>query len=278
MSRIATISRKRRVLVVGDVHGCLRELDDLLAAAGFKAGQDRLVMTGDLLDRGPDSVGVLRRVRELRGLSVLGNHEEKHLRYRAHEARAKADPSYKIPMSKPHPETHDALSEADWKWLERLPLTIEIGADIVVVHGGFSRDLPRWRPRKNVCRVRYVHKDTRNFQGSRDGWKQPENTIFWTALYRGTRNVIFGHEPMRQAARDYRKDGRWTLGIDTACVFGRALTGYWVGAQRLVSVPAHRKWYAGRDDDAPKPVERVRDSTPLHVGWREFDWDWRFAE
>ena len=75
-----------RTIVVGDVHGCLEELDELLSR--LEVGpSDRLVLAGDLMDRGPDPVGVVRRARERGALAVLGNHDEKHLRFARHEAK-----------------------------------------------------------------------------------------------------------------------------------------------------------------------------------------------
>ena len=47
-----------RVIVIGDVHGCLRELDNLLDKVDYQQGHDTLVLAGDLVDKGPDSVGV----------------------------------------------------------------------------------------------------------------------------------------------------------------------------------------------------------------------------
>ena len=73
-----------RTLVVGDVHGCLDELRDLLDAVHYSSA-DRLVFVGDLVDRGPDSVGVVRLAQDLGAVAVLGNHERKHLRYEQHE-------------------------------------------------------------------------------------------------------------------------------------------------------------------------------------------------
>ena len=74
-----------RVYAVGDVHGCLRELEELLgriaADAQSFAGGSHLILLGDLVDRGPDSAGVVRRVRNGplpcdRHSILLGNHEE----------------------------------------------------------------------------------------------------------------------------------------------------------------------------------------------------------
>src|SRR4029450_13236011 len=63
------------VLFVGDVQGCSAARRDLLAAAGFDRQQHRLALCGDLINRGPDSAGVLDLVRSLDALTVVGNHE-----------------------------------------------------------------------------------------------------------------------------------------------------------------------------------------------------------
>src|SRR5260370_16260686 len=65
----------RDTLFVGDVQGCATELRDLLDVAGFDPGGHRLALCGDLINRGPDSAGVLDLARRLDALTVLGNHE-----------------------------------------------------------------------------------------------------------------------------------------------------------------------------------------------------------
>ncbi|RDV36573.1 hypothetical protein DV096_19145 [Bradymonadaceae bacterium TMQ3] len=57
-------------IVVGDVHGCLRELKQVLERAGFEAGRDRAIFVGDLVNGGPDSLGVMRFVRGLHPCSL----------------------------------------------------------------------------------------------------------------------------------------------------------------------------------------------------------------
>src|SRR5260370_36670677 len=65
----------RDVLFVGDVQGCATELYDLLGTAGFDPAQHRLALCGDLINRGPDSAGVLELARRLDAVTVIGNHE-----------------------------------------------------------------------------------------------------------------------------------------------------------------------------------------------------------
>ncbi|MBF0126109.1 MAG: symmetrical bis(5'-nucleosyl)-tetraphosphatase [Magnetococcales bacterium] len=69
------------VYAIGDVHGCLEELRTLLARMDFRAGRDRLWFVGDIINRGPDSLGVLRFVRDLGGsaITLMGNHEARAL-------------------------------------------------------------------------------------------------------------------------------------------------------------------------------------------------------
>ena len=64
-----------RTLFVGDVHGCLTELEGLLNLAGFLPKRDRLFFVRDLINRGPDSLGVLKLAHHLGASSELGNHE-----------------------------------------------------------------------------------------------------------------------------------------------------------------------------------------------------------
>ena len=82
-------------LIVGDVHGCLDELEALLATAAHDARSEALVLVGDLVNKGPRSAAVVRWCRERRALAVRGNHEDACLaRVRAAAAGAAIDASY----------------------------------------------------------------------------------------------------------------------------------------------------------------------------------------
>src|SRR5262245_32731462 len=106
-----------RTLVIGDVHGCLDELRALVAKAGATVDDD-IVFVGDLVAKGPDSVGVVGWARERGAAAVLGNHDDHVLHARAGDARAKDH----------HLKVAAALTEADADWLAALPLWVRVAA------------------------------------------------------------------------------------------------------------------------------------------------------
>ena len=80
------MNNRPQQIFIGDVHGCLEELITLLSRLEYNSACDTLVFVGDLVDRGPESVGVVRHVRELQAehgqekvQCVMGNHEEKYV-------------------------------------------------------------------------------------------------------------------------------------------------------------------------------------------------------
>lgn len=241
-----------RTFVVGDVHGCLRELRALMQKAGVRAGVDRLVFAGDLLDRGPDSVGVVRLAMDYGAEAVMGNHEEKHLRYRRaalRETWVTGKPATRQPM--PHPEVHRQLTSAEWEWLGSLPLTIWLEEDLVVVHGGFARECMPRSPTINACRIRFADIRSRNSVPGVGSIGCPQGATFWTRLYdggeNGTTSVIYGHQPFHGPNVEVGPDERfWTVGLDTGACYGDSLTGLWVEDGEFVTTSAARSYY-GRD-------------------------------
>lgn len=214
-----------RVLVVGDVHGCRRELESLIASAAL-GRKDRLVFVGDLVNNGPDPAGVVRLAREHKALSVVGNHERRLL-----SARAWRDPKG---LKRTDHATIRALQREDWDYLAAMPLTIEIPAwETVIVHGGFLPDVP-WRaqPAATVTEVQVLDRHGRPAKRT----ACPEGTP-WADLWEGPPFVVFGHTPMREVA--YYPSA---IGIDTGCVYGGHLTGLLLPARRLLQVPAAHRY------------------------------------
>ena len=103
---------------IGDLQGCYDELMDLLEQVRFEPGRDRLWFTGDLVNRGPQSLACLRFVKDLgdTAVTVLGNHELHLL------AIGNGQPQYQHAG-----DTLDEILAADdcaelLHWLRRLPL------------------------------------------------------------------------------------------------------------------------------------------------------------
>ena len=215
-----------RLIAVGDIHGCHKEFADLLDKLDLKK-DDRLVLLGDLISRGPDSGKVVELAREHATASLLGNHELRHLNYRRTD-----DPSH---LKKYDYATMDQLRGKDWDYLESMKLTFEeeeLG--VVFVHGGFLPGRP-WQkqPARIVTRIQVVGKDGEPHKRS-----ELPDAPHWSALWEGPPFVVYGHTPREEVSHT-----KWTLGIDTACVLGGCLTAYILPEKRIVQVKARETYY-----------------------------------
>ncbi|EME84680.1 uncharacterized protein MYCFIDRAFT_195666 [Pseudocercospora fijiensis CIRAD86] len=81
---------ERRLVFIGDIHGCKKELLELLQKAGYNEETDHLILVGDVVTKGPDNVGVLDELIRLNATSVRGNHEDRllHVAKKLHMAGA----------------------------------------------------------------------------------------------------------------------------------------------------------------------------------------------
>ncbi len=123
---------------IGDLQGCYDELLELLAKLHFNADRDRLIFVGDLVNRGPQSLQVLRFVKSLGAgaQSVLGNHDL-HLLAHCFDPHRKLHKGDTLQQVLEAPD-RDQLVE----WLLSLPLVIHDAArDELVVHAGL---VPQW--------------------------------------------------------------------------------------------------------------------------------------
>ena len=120
---------------IGDIQGCHAEFCQLLDLIGFSPREDRLWLVGDLVNRGPGSLAVLREVMALgdAAVSVLGNHDFHLLTVAAGHRKPHRSDTLDAVLAAPD---RDALVA----WLTARPLVVAEG-DLVMVHAGF---LPSW--------------------------------------------------------------------------------------------------------------------------------------
>jgi len=234
--------------VIGDVHGCRAELEQLLTVLGYELERDgagravgarhpdrRAIFVGDLVDRGPDTPGVLRLVMGMvkagAALCVSGNHEAK---------LAKALDGRNVRLNHGLPETMEQLAGQPEAFRAEVARFIDglishyvlDGGRLVVAHAGL---IERYQGRASG-RVREfcLYGQT---TGETDEFGLPVRYP-WAQEYRGRAMVVYGHTPVPRA--------EWlnnTLCLDTGCVFGGRLTALNYPERTLVHVPAARVYY-----------------------------------
>jgi bis(5'-nucleosyl)-tetraphosphatase (symmetrical) len=167
---------------IGDVQGCHAELCQLLELIGFSPGSDRLWLVGDLVNRGPGSLAVLREVKALgaAAVTVLGNHDFHLLTVAAGHARAhKRDTIAPILEA---PDRDELLA-----WVRSWPLVVVEG-DRLLVHAGL---LPSWTPATALMLSREVQA----------ALAAPGHDAFLRSLYGDTparwRDDLEGHDRLR---------------------------------------------------------------------------------
>ncbi|OQR82306.1 hypothetical protein ACHHYP_16240 [Achlya hypogyna] len=210
-----------RVVVVGDIHGCLDELRLLLAACAFVPGTDVLLSVGDLVNKGPQSAEVVSFIRSSGAWCVRGNHDDAALA--AYYGRRTSTPEADPTSFATRYDYVDAFTPEDVEFLEQLPFSIALPEiDTLVVHAGLAP--------QNLYKMRYL-------TPSADGWTaseaSPATGGLWAPQYQGPPFVVFGHD-----AKAGLQECPFALGLDTGCCYGRKLTAVILPERRLVSVPA----------------------------------------
>jgi polynucleotide kinase-phosphatase len=235
--------------IVGDVHGCASELLTLLTDLGWGIEHDgalavgashpegrQALFVGDLVDRGPDTPGVLRLVMGMvaagTALCVSGNHEVKLVRALK---GAKVNVSHGMAESLAQLAAEsDEFREKALDFMDGLigHYVLDNGK-LVVAHAGLKESYHG----RSSGRVRAfaLYGDT---TGETDEYGLPVRYP-WAQEYRGQAMVVYGHTPVPRA--------EWinnTICLDTGVVFGGALTALRYPEREIVSVSAEQEWYA----------------------------------
>jgi polynucleotide kinase-phosphatase len=236
--------------IIGDVHGCRLELETLLLSLGWSIVRDEAgrpvnavhpsartaIFVGDLVDRGPDSPGVLRLVMGMvaagTAICVPGNHEQK---------LARKLNGRNVQVTHGLAETLEQLDREEPAFLKEVQTFIDSlvshyvldGGKLVVAHAGL-KEAYQGRASGRVRSFALFGETT----GETDEYGLPVRYP-WARDYRGSAAVVYGHTPTPEP--------EWinnTICLDTGCVFGGKLTALRWPARELVSVPAEREYYA----------------------------------
>jgi len=253
--------------IIGDVHGCYRELHLLLQKLGYDVPNDpdqisaanvaspdgrKIIFVGDLVDRGENSMTSLKIVMALVeagiALSVRGNHDDKFLRWLKgnnvsinHGLEGTIEDFKRVPA-----DMRDHLIA----FLSTLPLYLWLdGGKLVVVHAGIQRDM--LGRTDNRVRGFCLYGDT---EGTRDATGLPIR-YHWAAGYLGETTIVYGHTPLSKTGWVNK-----TLCVDTACCFGGALTALRWPERKTVSVEALKE-YSPRLRPLGHPAIRRKSST-----------------
>src|SRR5690349_12513638 len=249
--------------IIGDVHGCRTELEELLTTLGYELERDpagrpvnarhpggrRAIFVGDLVDRGPDTPGVLRLVMGMTAagtaLCVAGNHEVKLLKA-LRGMNVKRSHGLDASMEQLDLETPEFRALVDTFIDGLISHYVLDEGRLVVAHAGL---VERYHGRASG-RVREfcLYGET---TGETDEYGLPVRYP-WATEYRGRAVVVYGHTPVPAA--------EWlnnTLCVDTGCVFGGRLTALQYPERSLVSVPAARVYHP-----PAKPFPSVSASLP----------------
>lgn len=222
----------RKLLFVGDLHGCADELVELLSIvkSKYNASEFLPIFVGDLVNKGPKNVETLRMVRQLEHYSVRGNHDASTLRH----ALQYSDVENYEPPARYMPWVCE-LSEEDILYLQELPYTISIPSfNAIVVHAGLVPDVPlREQSITDMIIMRNLVKQN---DGSLKSAELADEGEPWGSLWPGPNHVYFGHDAIRKL-----QNHSFATGLDTGCVYGFQLSAVLVshdGAKEFFSVQA----------------------------------------
>ncbi len=248
--------------IIGDIHGCTDELEELLEKLGYEVVENRTaqdlhggtvyrhplgrkaVFLGDLVDRGPRILDTLRIVHNMvsnnAALCVLGNHDDKLLRHlKGNPVQIRHGLEQTVNEINQLPEGCRHLFRKQARdFLQKLPphYMLDDGR-LIVAHAGLKESLQGKVTDRSKDFALYGdptgEKDTYGLPIRRD----------WAARYEGKAAVVYGHTP--------NTDPQWknnTLNVDTGCVMGGYLTAVRYPERDLVRVPARRVYY-----ESPKP-------------------------
>ncbi len=185
----------KRVIIYGDIHGCLDELIALRHKIAPKKG-DIEISVGDLISKGPKDLETLEYIIQEKIIVVRGNNDDRLL--------------HKNP---------EMFSEKQQSFLASLPFFYRV-KNLTIIHAGITplinlANLSE-EEEQELTKVRYLDKNYRLLKPKE--WEK--NFCYWSEVYDGREGfIVYGHHVFDRVRED-----KYSLGVDTGCVFGKELT------------------------------------------------------
>ncbi len=229
----------KRTIFIGDIHGCIDEFNELLRKLQYDPKMDRLILLGDLVDRGPDSQAVLQRAINLNLECVMGNHEHKFVKwFRSQGSRVDVYD---------RKDYYTKLTDQQINYIINMPTYIELD-DVIAVHAGLKPGVLLSEQRKDdLMYLRYTD-DSRKFISlktiNKIG-KEAAGAKYWTEFWYGPKSVVYGHNvnDYQEPLIEEKIPGVTCYGIDTGCCFGGHLTALIWETKEIVQVKAKKVYY-----------------------------------
>lgn len=234
-----------KILIIGDVHGCLDELKLLVEKASclHNAGQSfrAVVLVGDLCNKGPYSSEVIQYVRsQPNWYTVRGNHDNAGLFAALGDKNRRSQPKY---------HWVEKLSDEDVEWMAELPYSIRISRhllnrsnDVLVVHAGLIPDKHlKDQDVKTMTTLRDVsitHKKDGMLTYSfleKGATSSHEKSAAWSKMWTGPETIIFGHDAKRGLQQE-----KFAIGLDSGACYGNRLSSIVLPDEVIVSVDSDR--------------------------------------
>jgi bis(5'-nucleosyl)-tetraphosphatase (symmetrical) len=229
----------KRTIVIGDIHGCIDEFNKLIKAVSYDSNHDRMILLGDLIDRGPDSLAVVQKARRMNLECVMGNHEYKFLKW--------------LKSNKTTYDTKDYYTQfidEDIDYIFHMPTYIKLD-NTIIVHAGLKPGISLSGQSKNdLMYMRYTDADRKFISLKKISklGKEETGAHFWTEFWYGPESVVYGHNvhSMTDPLIEEVVPGVTCYGLDTGCCFGGRLTALVLETKEIVQVQAQRTYYESR--------------------------------
>ena len=215
-----------------------RFIRELLDKIQYDANKDRLILCGDYCDRGPDSIGVLRKVRSMEVECIRGNHDQKILKW---------DNNNRLFYQDKTESYYQHLTNEDIEFIFKMPLYIKLD-DVVAIHAGMRPYKPiEDQKDDDLMYLRYTDAKGKTIslhKVDKLGAEQA-GAHFWTEFGPFETNIVYGHHVYMDGINIHKYDnGTACYGIDGGICFGGSLNALIWETKEVISVKAkkqHRK-------------------------------------